>query len=1003
MAKNTETTTKLKVDISELKSNLQEANRQIALTNSKFKESVAGMDKFTDSADGLTAKITQLKSVNQNYEKILNEVQKKYDEVAKSEGENSEAAQNLQIKINNLKAAIKGNDSAISKYQKNLDEIGKDSEDSAKDTGKLADALDDAGDDAKAAEKSLKNVNEKIEDTGDKSEESSGKLKGFLGSLGKGILGGIGAAVTGLAAGLSAATENSKEFNDNMAKLSSAAKDGGYSAEFASDSFENMYGVLGDETAANTTVSNFMAMGTSTESLNTLLNASAGIWAKYGDSIPLDGLAESVNETAKVGKVTGNLADALNWAGVNEDDFNEQLEKCSDEQERQRLLVDTLNGLYGDLGKEYKTNNSAIISLNKSQMKMKKSIADIGTAFTPVLAMFTEMGVGLLSKIVPDVENLAFAFTDLIDGVDGADEKIGTSIGNILTTISDSILKALPQLAGVGVTIVSSLASGISENSGGIVDAAGEIVTTLADGIVQIAPGLLTSVGTIVFQVADKLIELAPKLLMSAIELFSGLTIALTDIDLGESVSQLINDAISTMDESLPDILNAATDLFMQIVDAIPQTIKSLGGALPGIINNITNFLKKSVPKITDAAIKMLMGLVDSIPDIIDAVVEVLPGIIQAIINYFTTAIPTFFSCAVRFFMALVRAIPKIVLVLIQKIPDILNAIVEGLAPLAQKFAEKIGECVDKVKEWAENVKTAFAEKITEIIDSIVQFFSELPEKIGYAIGAVIGTLGTWAVDVKNWVTEEVPLIIDNIVQFFSELPGRVWEWLTETVNKVIAWGSDMKTKATETATDFLNNVVNTIKDLPGKVWAWLNTTITKAANFARELPKKGTQAARDLYDNIVNKVKEIPDEIYEVGKNIVEGLWNGINDMTGWVKEKISGFSDSVLEGIKDFFGVHSPSVVMEKQVGQFLPMGLAEGIKDKMNTAVNAMRTMGQKMLVPAQNLKNSLNADKRSATVGTNSVVQNFTQNNYSPKALSRLEIYRQSKNLLKGARV
>lgn len=508
MAKNTETTTKFKVDISELKSSLQDANRQIALTNSEFKAATAGMDNWSSSADGLNAKITQLKNVNQNYSKILEDVRKKYDEVVQKEGENSASAQNLQIKMNGLKAAIKGNEAAISKYENKIDEMASAAEEAARQAEELANTeqetvsafdklsneikeqesdlktlkkeyssavleygefsdeakvaagkvselstelnenrkklkeaetaandfdntiakveqtetqtvsaidklsneikqqetdlkalkqeyvnavlkfgetsdealrlgtqirtlsdnlkknkdylkssessadkfdntLNNTSDSAKKAEKELDGANKKIKETGDNSDESSGKLKGFLGALGKGAIAGLGAAITGLAGGLVAATESSKEFNDNMAKLSSAAKDGGYSADFAEKSFQNMYGVLGDETAANTTVSNFMAMGTSTENLNSLLNSSAGIWAKYGDSIPLDGLAESVNETAKVGQITGNLADALNWAGENEDDFNAKLAACSDEQQRQQLIVDTLNGLYG--------------------------------------------------------------------------------------------------------------------------------------------------------------------------------------------------------------------------------------------------------------------------------------------------------------------------------------------------------------------------------------------------------------------------------------------------------------------------------------------------------------------------------------------------------------------------------------------------------------------------------------------------------------------------------
>lgn len=1002
MPKNTETTTKFKVDISELKQNLRDANRAIALTNSEFKNATAGMEKWSDSADGLTAKITQLKSVNESYSKILNDVQKKYDEVVRTEGENSESAQNLQIKMNSLKAAIKGNEAAISKYEKSLDELGDGSDDSADGSKELADALEETGDEAKRAEKKLDGVNDEIDETGDKSEKSSGKLKGFLGAIGKGAIAGIGTAVTALAGGLVAATESSKEFTDNMTKLTTAADAAGVSTDFAEDAFSNLYGILGDETAANTTVSNFMAMGTSTENLNSLLNSSAGIWAKYGDSIPLDGLAESVNETAKVGQITGNLADALNWAGVNEDDFNDKLSACSDEQERQQLIVDTLNGLYGELGQEYQKNNQAMIDLNKAQLEMKSSIAQIGTAFTPVLAMFTSFGAGVLSSIVPDVENIASAFTDLANGVDGADQKIGTAVGNILTTLVTTITGILPSVVSIGVTIIQSLAQGITDNAGMILSAAQEIIMTLANAAIELAPQLLTNVVEIVSQIAQKLIELAPQLLTAAIQFFSVLVDAIMQLDLGSQITLLIDTLLNTIVAFLPQMLDAATQLFMQIVNAIPELLNQLLPRLPEIINTISAFLTSALPQIIQAAVTMFMGLVDALPQILQALIAALPSIIQALVNFLTQNVPVLLQAAIQLFMALVQAIPQIVVALVQAVPQIIAAIIQGLAPLGQQFADKIGECVQKVIEWAGNVKTAFTEKVTEIIAAVVQFFQELPYKIGYAIGAVIGTLATWAVNVKNWVVYEVPKIIENIIQFFKELPGKVWEWLVNTINKIITWGANMKTKAKETAKSFLDNVINTIKNLPSKVWNWLQNTISKAADFARQLPEKGKQAAQDLFDNIVNKIKEIPGEMLSIGSDIVEGLWNGISNMTQWVKDKISGFSQGVLDGIKDFFGVHSPSVVMEKQVGKFLPMGLAEGIKDKTSAAVDAMKTMGQKMMAPAQNIKDSLAGAGAVAGTGASSIVQNFTQNNYSPKSLSRLEIYRQSKNLLKGAR-
>lgn len=178
MAKNTETTTKFKVDISELKSGLRDANRAIALTNSEFKNATAGMEKWSDSADGINAKITQLKSVNKSYEKILEDVSKKYNEIVEAEGEESESAQNLKIKMNNLEAAIKGNEAAIGKYEDSLNDLTGVSDDVEGSVNDIADSIEDADDAA--------------------SDSASGGISAFKVALGNLAADGISAVVGAL-------------------------------------------------------------------------------------------------------------------------------------------------------------------------------------------------------------------------------------------------------------------------------------------------------------------------------------------------------------------------------------------------------------------------------------------------------------------------------------------------------------------------------------------------------------------------------------------------------------------------------------------------------------------------------------------------------------------------------------------------------------------------------------------------------------------------------------
>ena len=132
-----ETTTKFRVDISELKAGIRDANRQIALANSQFKEASAGMQKWANDTDGLNAKIKQLKTVTSQYEKILDELEKQYTKVVDEQGENSKGAIELQIKINSLKAAIKQNTTAISQYETRLNSLESGSREVASATDKL--------------------------------------------------------------------------------------------------------------------------------------------------------------------------------------------------------------------------------------------------------------------------------------------------------------------------------------------------------------------------------------------------------------------------------------------------------------------------------------------------------------------------------------------------------------------------------------------------------------------------------------------------------------------------------------------------------------------------------------------------------------------------------------------------------------------------------------------------------------------------------------------------
>lgn len=111
----------------------------------------------------------------------------------------------------------------------------------------------------------------------------------------------------------------------------------------------------------------------------------------------------------------------------------------------------------------------------------------------------------------------------------------------------------------------------------------------------------------------------------------------------------------------------------------------------------------------------------------------------------------------------------------------------------------------------------------------------------------------------------------------------------------------------------------------------------------------------------IVKGLASLGKEMWNIGKNVVQGLWNGIKNCVKWIKDKISGFVDSVVDGIKDFFGIHSPSTVMRDEVGRFVGEGIGVGIadstkgvvanaKDQMRQVVDAYSSFDMPTLTPA-----------------------------------------------------
>lgn len=184
-------------------------------------------------------------------------------------------------------------------------------------------------------------------------------------------------AVTAAFLAMDSATE---DYRIAQGKLNTAYEAAGYSAETAATAYNEFYQILGDTDTATEASQLLSKLVQNEQDVTKWTRVAAGVSGTFGDSLPIEGLIEATNETAKVGKVTGVLADALNWVGISEDKMNERLERTSSEAERNRILLETLTGSYDDAADAFYRNNEQLVQARKNQAALSAMTAKLGNA-----------------------------------------------------------------------------------------------------------------------------------------------------------------------------------------------------------------------------------------------------------------------------------------------------------------------------------------------------------------------------------------------------------------------------------------------------------------------------------------------------------------------------------------------------------------------------------------------------------------------------------------------
>lgn len=263
--------------------------------------------------------------------------------------------------------------------------------------------------DGSGATKALDDVSDKAGTTSDEVSSAVTKIGTVAGNIAKGI-GVAGAAIGGA---WLAAIEGSREYRAEMALLESAFATAGHSSTEAKNTYSELNAVLGDSGQAVEASQHIALLADNEKELQTWTDICTGVYATFGESLPIEGLAEAANETAKTGILTGGLTDALNWAGIKEEEFQKKLDACTTEQQRQDLIMNTLNGTYKKASDQYKETNKDVLAANKAQEKLTDALAELGRIGEPILTAIKEKVAEMASAAIPHLENFVNKVKDL--------------------------------------------------------------------------------------------------------------------------------------------------------------------------------------------------------------------------------------------------------------------------------------------------------------------------------------------------------------------------------------------------------------------------------------------------------------------------------------------------------------------------------------------------------------------------------------------------------------
>jgi phage-related minor tail protein/phage-related protein len=891
----------------------KEINSTLKVLNSEMKLVTAEYKDNAESADALRAKQDVLQKTFDQQAKKVKETEAALEKCRKATGENSEESKKLETQLNYQKAALVKTEQEL---KKTADELEK-------------------------AQKAADGLGNEIENSGNQAESAGGKfsgLSGILGGLGGAMSTGIAvvgtaaaaigtAVVAGLGYTVSQADAAKGAMNDFCAATGTAKEDAEAYRQVMENIYNGNYGEGFEDIAASMTEIKQQAGDLGADELEkmttnaltlrdtfdmdvaestraaTQLMQQFGLTSTEAYNLIAQGAQNGLNQNGDLLDVINEYSNQYSQAGLSAEDMFNSIQNGA---ETGVWSIDKM----GDAFKEFNirmndgTANEYLTSLGLNADEVVDKFQAGGDSAAEAMSQISEAlqncdnetlqyqaGVGLMGTMWEDMG--ADACTSLMN-VEGQISKTADAMGQINAVKYDTFGEAMQ---GAGRILQTSFIMPIGEQALPIFSKfANELQSGAAAAGGDIGK-LADSFGTALKNMVGGLADMLPQIATFAVELVQGLA-----------------DGIVT---NAPTIVQAGVDVIKSLVDGLITAIPTLTQSAVEIVTTLIDGIVEMIPSIAEGAVQIIVGLAEGLGQ---ALPELIPCVIDAVLTIVDT---------------LINNVPLLIDAALQLVTGLANGIVAALPVIIEKLPQIITSIINALIAGIPMILTSAGEIVIALVDGIIAAIPLLIEAIPQIIMAIVNGLITGLPQ----ILEAAGQLVLTIITKLAELPNQIALAIADGITRVIEWGTQMQENAGTAITGLLNRVITTLKELPVKIWNTIITCVTKIAEWGVKMQEKAKSAIANVVTSIVNGFTSLPSKMAEIGTNIVQGIWNGINNAKDWILDKIKGFGDAVLDGLKSFFGIASPSKLMRDQVGVFLAQGIGVGFEKEMR---NVSRTM-------------------------------------------------------------